>query len=86
MTPVGFEPTIPAGERPQTNTLGCPSSLHAKYRVCLAVLTFQNTCVFGQNVSIARLFYSLGALTILRDFRDKKYLTGVNYECGALVG
>jgi hypothetical protein len=49
----------------------CPSYLHTIYHGFLTVFTLQNTCVCGQNPSVARLFCSRCAFIILRDIRDK---------------
>jgi len=57
----------------------------SKYRGGPPLLKFHNTRVFGQNLSIARLFYSR-ALIILRDFRDKKIYSASELRVWSIGG
>jgi hypothetical protein len=63
----------------------CPSFFHTKYHGTPPLLKFHNTCVCGQNLSIARLFYS-HALTILRDFRFKKIFSSSELRVWSIGG
>ena len=42
MPPVGFEPTISAGERPQTNALDRAATGTGTYQMCRLKFTFHN--------------------------------------------
>jgi hypothetical protein len=60
MSPVGFEPKIPAGQRPQTNVLDCaatgtgPWSLLERFKLIVVLVCAQSTVNYSAKFSVWR--------------------------------